>query len=183
MRTPSQVVTLDTGELLAGGWQPGCLLLVMPGGADLPYCKHLNGRGNMLIRGAAPCVGAHTPSEAAGCLVEHVRAARCPGCCAPSRCHAHIDFLARLPPPVPPRPAEYVEAGGSYLGLCAGAYYASARVEFEPGSRCVTCPAALAGCLLARPHVKSLQGPAGADCPWALLPAWKLTAPGHSDKA
>ena len=27
-------------------------MLVMPGGADLPYCKHLNGRGNDLIRGA-----------------------------------------------------------------------------------------------------------------------------------
>ena len=31
--------------------------------------------------------------------------------------------------------AEYVEGGGAYLGLCAGAYYACARVEFEPGSR------------------------------------------------
>lgn len=47
-----QVASLDTAELLAGGWQDGCLLLVMPGGADLPYCKHLNGRGNALIRGA-----------------------------------------------------------------------------------------------------------------------------------
>ena len=46
-----QVASLDTAELLAGGWQDGCLLLVMPGGADLPYCKHLNGRGNALIRG------------------------------------------------------------------------------------------------------------------------------------
>ncbi len=31
--------------------------------------------------------------------------------------------------------AEHVEGGGSYLGLCAGAYYACARVEFEPGTR------------------------------------------------
>ena len=30
--------------------------------------------------------------------------------------------------------AEYVNGGGSYLGLCAGAYYACARVEFEMGS-------------------------------------------------
>lgn len=50
---PPQVATLDTAQLLAGGWQQGCLLLVMPGGADLPYCKHLNGRGNELLRGAA----------------------------------------------------------------------------------------------------------------------------------
>lgn len=30
--------------------------------------------------------------------------------------------------------AEYVEGGGSYLGLCAGAYYGCSSVEFEPGS-------------------------------------------------
>lgn len=30
--------------------------------------------------------------------------------------------------------AEFVTQGGSYLGLCAGAYYACARVEFEPGT-------------------------------------------------
>lgn len=27
----------------------------------------------------------------------------------------------------------YVSSGGAYLGLCAGAYYACRRVEFEPG--------------------------------------------------
>jgi len=26
-------------------------MLVMPGGADLPYCRQLNGKGNALIRG------------------------------------------------------------------------------------------------------------------------------------
>lgn len=46
------VATLSARELLAGGWQRGAALLVMPGGADLPYCKHLNGSGNALIRGA-----------------------------------------------------------------------------------------------------------------------------------
>ena len=51
-----QVASLDTAELLAGGWQDGCLLLVLPGGADLPYCKHLNGRGNTLIRGGCSCL-------------------------------------------------------------------------------------------------------------------------------
>lgn len=29
----------------------------------------------------------------------------------------------------------YVEGGGAYLGLCAGAYYACRRVEFELGTR------------------------------------------------
>ncbi|GBF97976.1 hypothetical protein Rsub_10650 [Raphidocelis subcapitata] len=73
-----EVGTLCARELLAGGWQARTALLVMPGGADLPYCKHLNGAGNALVR----------------------------------------DFVA---------------GGGSYLGLCAGAYYAASRVEFEAG--------------------------------------------------
>jgi glutamine amidotransferase-like uncharacterized protein len=30
--------------------------------------------------------------------------------------------------------AEFVQSGGAYLGLCAGAYYATARVVFEPGT-------------------------------------------------
>lgn len=30
--------------------------------------------------------------------------------------------------------AEFVHAGGRYLGLCAGAYYGCARVVFEPGT-------------------------------------------------
>lgn len=47
-----QVRSILAPELLAGGWQDTCLLLVFPGGADLPYCRLLNGRGNKLIRGA-----------------------------------------------------------------------------------------------------------------------------------
>ena len=31
--------------------------------------------------------------------------------------------------------AAYVEDGGSYLGLCAGAYYACSYVEFDLGTR------------------------------------------------
>ncbi len=31
--------------------------------------------------------------------------------------------------------ADFVRDSGAYLGLCAGAYYACARVEFEEGSR------------------------------------------------
>ncbi|CAL8470467.1 g10009 [Coccomyxa elongata] len=45
-----QVAQIGPEELLAGEWQDGCLMLVMPGGADLPYCRQLNGRGNRLIR-------------------------------------------------------------------------------------------------------------------------------------
>lgn len=53
-------------------------LFVMPGGADLPYCKKLNGAGN-----------------------ENLRA--------------------------------YVEEGGLYLGICAGAYYACRAIEYHKG--------------------------------------------------
>lgn len=79
--SPSSVTVapLDTSSLLSGNWCHSALCLVMPGGADLPYCRLLNGHGNSIIK-------------------------------------------------------TYVENGGSYLGLCAGAYYACARVEFEPGT-------------------------------------------------
>ena len=46
-----QVEKLGPEKLLSGTWRDDCLMLVMPGGADLPYCRQLNGRGNSLIRG------------------------------------------------------------------------------------------------------------------------------------
>jgi len=73
------VRTIDTTTLVRGDWRDDCCLLVIPGGADLPYCKYLNGTGTQMIR-------------------------------------------------------EYVESGGCYLGLCAGAYFACKRVEFEVGT-------------------------------------------------
>ncbi|CAL5218350.1 g11 [Coccomyxa viridis] len=75
-----KVSQIGPEELLAGSWQHTCLALVMPGGADLPYCRRLNGTGNRLIRG-------------------------------------------------------YVEEGGAYIGLCAGAYYASSYIEFDIGTK------------------------------------------------
>ncbi|WIA30489.1 hypothetical protein OEZ86_000573 [Tetradesmus obliquus] len=75
-----EVSTLTAAELVDGSWTAEAALLVMPGGADLPYCNRLNGKGNSIIQG-------------------------------------------------------FVRAGGSYLGLCAGAYYASSCVQFEQGSR------------------------------------------------
>ncbi len=53
-------------------------IFIMPGGADLPYCKKLNGAGNKNIRA-------------------------------------------------------FVEDGGTYLGICAGAYYACSALEFHKG--------------------------------------------------
>lgn len=57
----------------------GCLMeyvaLIIPGGADLPYCERLNGAGNRAIR-------------------------------------------------------EFVENGGLYVGICAGAYYGCREIAF-----------------------------------------------------
>lgn len=55
-------------------------MLVFPGGADLGYCRTLNGEGNRRI-------------------------------------------------------SQFVERGGSFLGLCAGGYYGSKRCEFEVGNK------------------------------------------------
>mmetsp|Transcript_44254 Transcript_44254/g.112968 ORF Transcript_44254/g.112968 Transcript_44254/m.112968 type:complete len:295 (+) Transcript_44254:176-1060(+) len=79
LRPEVQVRIVTEDEVLEGSWARSCRLLAVPGGADLPYCKALNGRGNKLIR-------------------------------------------------------EFVEAGGAYLGICAGAYYASGICEFEAGT-------------------------------------------------
>ena len=40
-------ITADT--ILKEPWQPSCALLVIPGGADLPYCRALDGNGNRKI--------------------------------------------------------------------------------------------------------------------------------------
>jgi glutamine amidotransferase-like uncharacterized protein len=67
-------------EIIASdAWHESIELLAFPGGADLPYCRLLNGAGNGSIR-------------------------------------------------------RYVEAGGAFLGVCAGAYYASRRIAFEAES-------------------------------------------------
>ena len=54
----ADVQTLSTSGLLEGSWMSSsnsssaaaAVALVMPGGADLPYCADLDGRGNELIR-------------------------------------------------------------------------------------------------------------------------------------
>jgi glutamine amidotransferase-like uncharacterized protein len=74
------VLSLSSSALLTEPWQPSCAALVIPGGADLPYCRVLNGVGNAKIQ-------------------------------------------------------SYVENGGKYIGLCAGAYYASKTCEFMKGHR------------------------------------------------
>ncbi|KAK6198474.1 biotin holocarboxylase synthetase [Scheffersomyces amazonensis] len=72
------VVSVGEASLLNDPWMYKTAMLVIPGGADLPYCRSLNGAGTRKI-------------------------------------------------------AQYVKKGGKYLGFCAGAYFASGRVEFEVG--------------------------------------------------
>lgn len=43
------IIPLSSETLLKEPWQSTCALFVMPGGADLAYCRTLNGAGNRLI--------------------------------------------------------------------------------------------------------------------------------------
>ncbi|KAL5115744.1 biotin holocarboxylase synthetase [Pleosporales sp. CAS-2024a] len=75
--SPTYAVIPVTGEvIIKEPWISTCALLVFPGGADLGYCRTLNGEGNRCI-------------------------------------------------------SRYINAGGSYLGFCAGGYYGSSKCEFE----------------------------------------------------
>lgn len=44
-------------------------------------------------------------------------------------------YVEHLPRPVLSRIRRYVRSGGSFLGICAGAYFSAAHVEFEKGRR------------------------------------------------
>lgn len=72
------VKEINAEQTISGEWRQDAAAFLMPGGADLPYCKKLNGAGNAQIK-------------------------------------------------------EYVEAGGTYIGLCAGAYYGAHYCEFHKG--------------------------------------------------
>ncbi|KAI9873317.1 MAG: biotin holocarboxylase synthetase [Pleopsidium flavum] len=79
--SPNYAVISVTGDtIIKEPWTASCALLVFPGGADLGYCRTLNGEGNRKI-------------------------------------------------------SQFVQRGGAYLGLCAGAYYGSKRCEFEVGNK------------------------------------------------
>ena len=73
-----------SSDVIAGSAFENADIFIIPGGADLPYCRKLNGAGNQNIR-------------------------------------------------------NYVEKGGTYLGICAGAYYACRDIEFHKGARDEIC--------------------------------------------
>lgn len=74
----AEIVLLSHHDVKQGSWMEDAALFVMPGGADVPYCRKLNGVGNQKIRA-------------------------------------------------------FVENGGAYFGICAGAYYACASLSFDAG--------------------------------------------------
>ncbi|KAK8045360.1 hypothetical protein PG993_005384 [Apiospora rasikravindrae] len=65
------VIPITENTLLKEPWGPSCALIVFPGGADLGYCRVLNGQGNAIIseyvrRGGAYlgfCAGAYYGSK------------------------------------------------------------------------------------------------------------------------
>jgi len=74
--TPYQKVkTINHVQIAKGIWKNDAILFVMPGGADIPYCKYLKGSANQEIK-------------------------------------------------------SFVEEGGTYLGICAGAYYGCKKIKF-----------------------------------------------------
>lgn len=75
---------VDAQAVIDNSALSGADIFVMPGGADLPYCRKLNGAGNRNIRA-------------------------------------------------------FVENGGTYLGICAGAYYACRHIEFHKGREDEIC--------------------------------------------
>lgn len=44
------IVTVTAEQILKEPWTTSCALLVMPGGADMAYCRALNGEGNRKIK-------------------------------------------------------------------------------------------------------------------------------------
>lgn len=50
LATTLRVETISAESTMHGHWTDA-VLLVMPGGADLPYCRRLNGPGNSVIQG------------------------------------------------------------------------------------------------------------------------------------
>lgn len=73
-----EIMTIGSKTLIGNDWQAGTTLLVIPGGADLPYVDQLHGAGTANIR-------------------------------------------------------NYVAGGGKFLGICAGAYFSAAAIEFAKG--------------------------------------------------
>lgn len=67
------VLTVTADQILKEPWTASCALLVMPGGADMAYCRALNGEGNKRIKQYLQMGGAYLGLCAGG----YYGAARC----------------------------------------------------------------------------------------------------------
>ncbi len=102
---------ITASEVIQNNWVKNAALIIMPGGADLPYLKKLNGQGNDNIK-------------------------------------------------------NFVRNGGAFLGICAGAYYGSANVQFDKGGELEVLgerelgffPGSAIGPVLAKYHYKNNSG-------------------------
>jgi len=79
-----KITLITAAKIIADGIPDYIDLFIMPGGADRPYAKKLNGAGNQIIK-------------------------------------------------------NYIQNGGAYLGICAGAYFGCARIEFQKGTKHEIC--------------------------------------------
>ena len=71
------VELIGPSELIEGSWMEDTLLLVFPGGADLPYCRALNGVGNQkissFVQNGGQFLGVCAGSYYAGSFVEFAK--------------------------------------------------------------------------------------------------------------
>ncbi|KAF3761675.1 class II aaRS and biotin synthetase [Cryphonectria parasitica EP155] len=112
------VIPLTESALLKEPWAPTAVLLVVPGGADLNYCRVLNGTGNRIIDAFVRRGGSYLGFCAGGYY----------GC---ARCEFEVGH--------PERGMEVVGSRelGFFLGTCRGGAFAGFRYASEVGARAV----------------------------------------------
>ena len=106
------VKPVEAHALAEQPWPETTALLVLPGGRDLPFVQRLSGKGTPLFfaRGCLYNGGPHTAQA-----------------CSPARTGGRFSAACA-------RIRKFVEGGGAYLGLCAGAYFGCRHIEFERGT-------------------------------------------------
>ncbi|KAH6574069.1 hypothetical protein BASA62_002642 [Batrachochytrium salamandrivorans] len=106
------IITVDAHTLATAPWAASTALLVVPGGRDLAYMAALDPAGTAAIRRYMH--GENDPTNTK------------PNTTAGTEKDSTINRSACAK-------ASSTPTGGRYLGICAGAYFACAAVEFELG--------------------------------------------------
>ncbi len=104
--TTYDVKTVDAKTLALDPWQKGAALVVIPGGRDLPYVSEM---ARPYSRSTDGSNGTNASSSSSSSTSSSRTASS--------------------------QIREYVDSGGNFLGICAGAYYASSHCTFEKGTR------------------------------------------------